>query len=141
MATIRKVNCKLYKKYISHHLLLFMVLSPTLACEAYERHNTNQMQVVDNSQASDITYTKQTESREVGKENTTQSHVFENQYMKFNIPAGWTAKQAMQTIYRGCIVKKVANPSAVNVTKGNYILHINTGASHASGVMGGALGK
>jgi hypothetical protein len=34
MATIHKVNCNLYKKYICHHLLLFMVLSATPVCEA-----------------------------------------------------------------------------------------------------------
>jgi hypothetical protein len=141
MATIHKVNCNLYKKYICHHLLLFMVLSATPACEAYERYNTNKMQVVDNGKASDITDTRQTESKEVSKENTTQTQVYENQYMKFNIPAGWTAKQATHTTYVGSVARKFSNPAAVNVTKGNYILHINARASQASGVMGGRFGE
>jgi len=51
--------------------------------------------------------------------------VYENQYMKLVLPAGWTAKPPRRA------------PGAVNITKGNYILYINTQASQASGVEGG----
>ncbi|MEJ0021349.1 MAG: hypothetical protein WDN47_02065 [Candidatus Doudnabacteria bacterium] len=54
-----------------------------------------------------------------------QSQVYENQFMKITIPAGWTAAQAG------------SNSAAVNITKGNYILYVNTQASQASGVEGG----
>jgi major membrane immunogen (membrane-anchored lipoprotein) len=55
----------------------------------------------------------------------SQSSVYENDYMKVTLVDGWTAKQAG------------SNPSAVNITKGNYILYINTQATQASGVTGG----
>src|SRR5215467_1862391 len=51
--------------------------------------------------------------------------VYENQYMKIVLPAGWTAKQPRRA------------PAAVNIAKGNYILYINTQASQATGVEGG----
>lgn len=54
-----------------------------------------------------------------------QSTVFENQYMKVVLPSGWTARTTRRV------------PAAVNITKGNYILYINTQASQASGVEGG----
>ena len=54
-----------------------------------------------------------------------QNTVYENQYMKIVLPAGWTAKRP------GHI------PTAVNITKNNYILYISTQASQASGVEGG----
>ena len=67
--------------------------------------------------------------------------------MKVMIPAGWTAKQASKTVYYGScagyktdcttVRKTEPNPAAVNITKGNYILYINTQASQASGVEGG----
>lgn len=82
---------------------------------------------------------------------SSKSQTYENQYMKLTIPAGWTAKQANKTIYYGdCAVYKdnctttpkvEPNPSAVNITKGNYILYINTQASQASGVEGGRFGE
>ncbi|GEM_PF-3333167 len=55
----------------------------------------------------------------------TQTKVYENEYMKLSIPEGWTATQSNK------------NSGAVNITKGNYILYINTQASQASGVTGG----
>src|SRR3989344_3193736 len=55
----------------------------------------------------------------------TQSQVYDNQYMKVIIPAGWSAKQATN------------NPAALNITKGNYILFVNARAGQASGVEGG----
>jgi hypothetical protein len=54
-----------------------------------------------------------------------QNRVYENQYMKVDLLPGWTAKKARSI------------PAAVNITKGNYILYINTQASQASGVEGG----
>ena len=54
-----------------------------------------------------------------------QNTVFENQYMKIALPPGWTAKRPGRI------------PTAVNITKGNYILYISTQASQASGVEGG----
>lgn len=81
---------------------------------------------------------------------TPRSQVYGNQYMKVTIPAGWTAKQANKTIYYGNCVNKEnctttpkvePNPAAVNITKGNYILYINTQASQASGVIGGRFGE
>jgi hypothetical protein len=51
--------------------------------------------------------------------------VYENQYMKLALPAGWKATRPRRI------------PAAVNITKGNYILYINTQASQASGVEGG----
>lgn len=72
--------------------------------------------------------------------------VYENNYMKVLIPSGWTANQANKTmLYGECVNKQNCtttskvepNPSAVNITKGNYILYINTLASQASGIVGG----
>ena len=54
-----------------------------------------------------------------------QSQVYDNQYIKVTIPAGWSAKQATN------------NPAALNITKGNYILFVNARAGQASGVEGG----
>src|SRR5215467_10393470 len=54
-----------------------------------------------------------------------QDAVYENQYMKVVLLPGWTTKKAGH------------NRVAVNITKGNYILYINTKASQASGVEGG----
>lgn len=49
--------------------------------------------------------------------------------MTVNIPAGWTATEATKD--------GAANPDAVNITSGKWILYINTNASQASGVEGG----
>ena len=78
---------------------------------------------------------------------TDTSVVYENDYLKLTIPAGWKATEAPQTNYQGncgsgktdCTIVPtlVPNPGAVNITKGNYILYINTQAGHASGVEGG----
>ncbi|HEV3037011.1 MAG TPA: hypothetical protein VHA33_04410 [Candidatus Angelobacter sp.] len=56
---------------------------------------------------------------------SNQKPVYENQYMKVILLPGWAAKKAGR------------NPAAVNITKGNYILYINTQATQASGVEGG----
>lgn len=54
-----------------------------------------------------------------------RNRIYENQHMKIVLQPGWTAKKAGR------------NPAAVNITKGNYILYINTQATQASGVEGG----
>jgi len=54
-----------------------------------------------------------------------QNAVYENQYMKLVLLPGWTATRPRRI------------PAAVNISKGNYILYINTQASQASGVEGG----
>jgi len=75
-----------------------------------------------------------------------KGQIYENQYMKIVIPAGWTTTQATKTVYAGkCITKDNCvtipktepNPAAVNITKGNYILYINTQSRQTSGVQGG----
>ncbi len=72
--------------------------------------------------------------------------VYENRYVKVMIPTGWAAKEASQVIdYNNCATKQNCspsiktgpNPAAVNITKGKYILYVNTRASQASGVEGG----
>lgn len=55
----------------------------------------------------------------------SQNQIYSNQYLEVAVPTGWTAAQAGQ------------NPAAVNITKNNYILYINTQAAQASGVTGG----
>jgi hypothetical protein len=56
---------------------------------------------------------------------SSQNETFENSYLKFEYPKGW-------------IVNAPAlNPAAVNISKDNYILYINTQATQASGVQGG----
>ncbi len=69
----------------------------------------------------------------------TQSHVYENQYMKVTIPAGWSAKQVMTYGYVDYSAKPSLElvPVAVNITKGNYILYINAQGQQASGINGG----
>jgi len=54
-----------------------------------------------------------------------QNTVYENQFMKLVLQPGWRATKPRRI------------PAAVNITKGNYILYINTQASQASGVEGG----
>lgn len=66
-----------------------------------------------------------------------QGTVYENQFMKVVIPAGWKATTAIKIVYNGNVEEKSANLAAVNITKGNYILYINVQASQASGVEGG----
>jgi hypothetical protein len=56
---------------------------------------------------------------------SNQTAVYENQYMKVALQPGWTASRPRRI------------PAAVNITKGNYILYINTQATQASGVEGG----
>jgi len=53
-----------------------------------------------------------------------QNQVYQNSYMKLVLPPGWTANQVP------------ANPAAVNIINGKYILYINTQATQASGVAG-----
>lgn len=83
---------------------------------------------------------------EVKNPPVNQSQVYETDYLKITIPTGWTAKQANQTYEVGnCVTKDNCtttkktepNPAAVNITKGNYVLYINTQAKQASGVEGG----
>lgn len=50
---------------------------------------------------------------------------YANKFLNVNIPSDWTA-----TLVAG-------NNAAVNITKGKYILYINTNATQASGVTGG----
>lgn len=56
---------------------------------------------------------------------STSGQVYENQYMKVTIPDGWSATPV------------ASNTAAVTITKGNYILYINTQALQASGANGG----
>jgi hypothetical protein len=63
--------------------------------------------------------------------------VYENQYMKIVIPGGWVATEAIKKVYGQNGEEVLPNPAAVNITKGNYILYINTEAFQASGVEGG----
>jgi hypothetical protein len=66
------------------------------------------------------------------------STTFENEYMKLILPAGWKAELASKALYDNSDVPTISpSPTAVNITKGNYILYINTEASQASGVTGG----
>ncbi len=67
--------------------------------------------------------------------------IYETPNLKVEIPAGWTANEAVKIVYEGSVAKKVANPAAVNIIKGNYILYINTEAGQASGVEGGRFGE
>lgn len=61
---------------------------------------------------------------------TTQpSHIYETSELAVTIPAGWTATEVTQN--------GITNPSAVNITKGGWILYMNVNASQASGVSGG----
>ncbi len=67
------------------------------------------------------------------------STTYETANLKVTIPAGWTAKEASLPVYEGTsnTPTYVPTPSAVNITKGNYILYVNTQATQASGVEGG----
>lgn len=80
------------------------------------------------------------------------SQVFENEYMKLTVPAGWKleelAKPLPDHIYNKATGTQVddvpptpapapAKTGAVNITKDSYILYIHPHASQASGVTGG----
>ncbi len=65
------------------------------------------------------------------------SKTYETDYFKVVVPESWTIKQAVKKVIEGSIEKTLPNPAAVNITKGDYILYINTQASQASGVEGG----
>ena len=66
-----------------------------------------------------------TAQQQPGTQQNKQNTVYENQYMKVVLRPGWTARKAGR------------NRAAVNITKGNYVLYINTQATQASGVEGG----
>lgn len=55
---------------------------------------------------------------------TAKGVTYENEYLTVNIPDGWTVSQATE-------------PSAVNITKENWILYMDANISQASGVTGG----
>lgn len=76
------------------------------------------------------------------------AQVFENEYMKLTVPAGWKLEELTQTLQDQQYDKttgattKVGEPvttktGAVNITKDSYILYIHPHASQASGVTGG----
>ncbi|MFA5991132.1 MAG: hypothetical protein WC794_02730 [Candidatus Doudnabacteria bacterium] len=73
--------------------------------------------------------------------NQIADKIYETPNLKVEIPAGWTVTEAVKTVYEGSVVKKIANPAAVNIIKGDYILYINTEAGQASGVEGGRFGE
>jgi len=71
-----------------------------------------------------------------------QEQVYETNYLKVMIPTGWTATIAKEMVEEivdenGNSISVQPNPAAVNITKDNYILYINTQAQQASGVEGG----
>ncbi len=77
---------------------------------------------------------------------TSNGKIFETDYFKVTIPEGWTAKAANRKVYTGncnnvlnCRPTYTNEPdrASVNITKGNFILFINSRAGQASGVMGG----
>jgi hypothetical protein len=67
------------------------------------------------------------------------SVIYENDKMKMVIPEGWLATEAVKPVYEGTstVPTYVANPAAVNITNGLWILYVNVDASQASGVEGG----
>ncbi len=81
---------------------------------------------------------------------TSVTQTFENDYMKLSAPSGWKISPVNKTSNVGTCVNKTnctyktkteVDPSAVNITKGNYILYINTRAKQTSGIIGGRLGE
>lgn len=60
---------------------------------------------------------------------TSGGQVYENDYMKVILSDGWVATPV------------ASKPAEVNITKGNYILFINTQAKQTSGVEGGRQGE
>lgn len=82
------------------------------------------------STASTTKTTNTTETPQTSPTPSTQtSRIYETSELAVTIPAGWTATEATQN--------GIANPSAVNITKGSWILYMNVNASQASGVSGG----
>jgi hypothetical protein len=73
------------------------------------------------SPASNVTTTVNTQSPTP----SITKRVYDNQYMRFEYPAEWTAAEGYQS------------PNIVNITKDNYILFINADVTQASGVEGG----
>ena len=77
--------------------------------------------------------------------------VYEDQYMKVMIPVDWAATQSIQTVYyTHCASFKSdctetpeveLKPGAIDIKKGNYILHIDSQAGQASGIEGGRFGE
>lgn len=83
----------------------------------------------------------------LGQQNK-QGQVYESQYLKITVPAGWVVTEPTRTVQDQSYDKNtgkttligppvVEKTGAVNIEKGNYILYINTQASQASGVTGG----
>jgi hypothetical protein len=66
-----------------------------------------------------------------------QLTVYESEFLQVTLQDGWTASEAIQTVYEGSKETHPLNPAAVNITKDKYILYINTMAQQASGVEGG----
>lgn len=77
----------------------------------------------------------------------SKNQVYSNEYLTVTIPSGWTAKEAT---YQTCVnegpctqaslskaSKTVLDPTAVDITKGNYIFSIETQVGQASGIQGG----
>jgi len=62
-----------------------------------------------------------------------QSGVYETEYLKVTIPTGWTAAQANLRALDYDANSIYSNPAAVNITKGDYILYINTQATLPEG--------
>lgn len=78
----------------------------------------------------------------------SQSRIYENQYIKVTVPAGWALSEATRTIQNQNYDKNTGKTTlvvppitektgAVNITKDAYILYINPQAGQASGVEGG----
>lgn len=83
---------------------------------------------------------------EVNNPPVNQNQIYETAYLKITVPNGWVVKEANKTTEVGnctngqnctTTTKTEPNPAAVNITKGNYVLYINTQAEQASGVEGG----
>ncbi len=64
-------------------------------------------------------------------------NLYENEYFQVQMPDGWNASEATQTVYDGNVETHPLNPAAVNIRKGKYILYINAHMQQASGVEGG----
>lgn len=75
---------------------------------------------------------------------------YESDYMTLDILSGWKIKPVNKKSTVGTCVNKTnctyktkteVDSSAVNITKDNYILYINTRAKQTSGIIGGRLGE
>ena len=84
-----------------------------------------------------IIFATRYESNIIQSAQNKSSSIYENEYLKVSIPSGWTAKEATETVVDNDVEQQVPNPAAVNITKGDYVIHINTQAEQASGVEGG----